>query len=126
MRTRTLSLVLFGTTALAAAVVAACSSDSTDPGQPQTGNDAGGQSDTSTPPADDGSPGQDAQNDTNPPPGGVTFKYNPQWKGVKGVDVYGAFGKSDDWKAPFVSLADDGSGTFTGTAAVPPGQVAYV
>ena len=126
MRTRTLSLVLFGTTTLAAAVVAACSSSSSDVA-PTSGPDGGGQADTSTPPpASDGSPGQDAANDTSPPSGTVTFSYTPAWKGATKVEVLGAFGTATDWKQPIATLADDGSGTFTGTAAVPPGQFTYV
>ncbi len=123
MRTRTLSIVLFGTTALTAAVVAACSGSSSDVAPTPT-PDGGGQSDTSTPPAD-GSPAQDAPLDTAAP-GSVTFAYAPAWKGATKVEVYGAFGTATDWKQPFTTLADNGSGTFTGTAAVPPGQFPYV
>jgi hypothetical protein len=124
MRTRTLSLVLFGTTALAAAVVAACSSDSGDAAQPKPTSDAGDQPDTAAP-ADDGAATPDARNDTSTG-GGVTFRYTPAWKGATKVEVYGAFGTAMDWKQPFLTLADDGSGSFTGTAQVPPGQIPYV
>ncbi len=123
MRTRTFSLVLFGTTALVGAVVVACSSSSSDGGATPT-PDGGGQADTSTP-TDDGSSTQDAPIDTSKG-GGFTFRYAPAWKGATKVEVYGAFGAATDWKQPFATLADDGSGTFTGTAVVPPGQFIYV
>lgn len=123
MRTRTLSLALFGTTALAAAVVAACSGSDSVSAPPAP--DAGGPPDTGATPPDDGSSAQDAPADTRVG-SAVTFSYTPAWKGAKKVEVYGAFGTATDWKQAFVALADSGSGTFTGTAQVPPGQVPYL
>src|SRR5690242_225074 len=51
----------------------------------------------------------------------VTFSYRPAWQGVTSVGVIGAFGTSDDWdKAkPYLTLTDDGSGNYTGTAMLP-------
>jgi hypothetical protein len=49
----------------------------------------------------------------------------PRWKGVTSVDVYGGFGQSTDWTMPFLSLTNDGSGTFTGTHALPNGTYNY-
>ncbi len=59
-------------------------------------------------------------------PSQVAFSYNPSWAGVKTVEVLGAFGQGTDWKAPFLMLSDDGTGTFKGTALLPAGQYAYV
>ena len=56
----------------------------------------------------------------------VGFSYTPQWSGVKAVSVYGGFGQGTDWTAPFLTLTDDGSGTFKGQATLPNGQYAYV
>jgi hypothetical protein len=56
----------------------------------------------------------------------VTFRYTPGWKGVTEVAVLGGFGQATDWTAPLVTLADDGSGSFTGAALVPAGQYLYV
>jgi len=69
--------------------------------------------------------GQDAANDVAAPVT-VTFTYTPQWTTVTAVTVYGGFGQSTDWTAPFASLTNSGSGTFTGTASLPPGQYLYV
>ena len=79
------------------------------------------------PPAE-ASPGTEAGPPDAGPPQAVTFAYTPSWKGVKTVEVYGAFGQSTDWTAPFVTLADAaGTGTFTATSpALPTGQYAYV
>ncbi len=57
----------------------------------------------------------------------VTFSYRPSWKGVKSVEVLGGFGLSSDWKQAFVTLSDDGTGTFTGTAlALAAGHYPYL
>ncbi len=54
------------------------------------------------------------------------FCFRPQWTGVKQVDVYGQFNLVSDWKSPFVSLTDDGSGTWVGKATVSAGSYPYV
>jgi hypothetical protein len=56
----------------------------------------------------------------------VTFSYTPGWAGVVSIDVVGQFGLSTDWTAPLVTLHDDGSGTWTGTAELPPGSYPYL
>ena len=58
--------------------------------------------------------------------GEADFCFRPQWPGVTSVDVYGGFGQATDWTQPFVSLANDGSGTYTGTATVANGSYPYV
>lgn len=125
MRTRTLSILFFASTSIAAALAAACSgSDAADPLGPKDQADSG-HPDTSLPPTGDSAP--PVTPDTGPPPSNtVTFKYVPSWIGVKTVTVLGAFGTAMDWKQPFVTLADDGKGTFTGTATLPAGQYLYV
>jgi len=59
-------------------------------------------------------------------PGAVTFAYAPQWSGVTAVTVWGGFGQSTDWTAPFLTLTNDGSGRFVGQATLPAGQYLYV
>ena len=49
----------------------------------------------------------------------------PQWSGVTSVDVYGGFGLATDWAMPFLTLTNDGSGTFTGTKALANGTYNY-
>ena len=56
----------------------------------------------------------------------VMFSYHPQWSGVTAVTVIGAFGRSDDWTMPFATLTNDGTGTFTAMATVPPGDHMYL
>jgi Carboxypeptidase regulatory-like domain len=56
----------------------------------------------------------------------VTFSYTPEWTTVSAVSVYGGFGQSTDWMMPLLTLNDNGSGTFTGTAQLPAGQYLYV
>ena len=58
----------------------------------------------------------------------VTFHYRPSWSGVTAVSVVGGFGTATDWMVsqPLVTLADDGSGTFSGSVALPAGQYPYV
>jgi hypothetical protein len=58
--------------------------------------------------------------------GEADFCLRPQWPGVTSVDVYGGFGQATDWTQPFVSLTNDGSGTYTGTATVANGSYPYV
>jgi len=53
--------------------------------------------------------------------------FRPQWPGVTAVEVYGGFhGDNTDWTAPFLALTDDGSGTFTGSAALADGTYPYL
>lgn len=56
------------------------------------------------------------------------FRYRPSWAGVTQVTVLGGFGMASDWmpSAPLAKLADDGTGTFTGSAELPNGQYLYV
>src|SRR5438067_4052514 len=59
--------------------------------------------------------------------GHAYFCFRPQWPGVTSVDVYGGFhGDATDWTQPFVSLVDDGTGTFTGSAALADGSYPYM
>lgn len=58
--------------------------------------------------------------------GQVSFCFRAQWPGVTSVDVIGGFGQSGDWSTPFVSLKNDGTGTFTGTASLPNGSYPYL
>src|ERR1700733_5749099 len=95
MRTRTLSIIFFATTSIAAALAAACSgSDAADPIGPKAQNDSG-TPDTSLPPTDS-SPSPTTDTGTPPTSNTVTFKYVPSWVGVKSVTVLGAFGTTTD------------------------------
>ncbi len=67
---------------------------------------------------------QDVVSDAGPMT--VTFTYTPQWTTVTAVTVWGGFGQTTDWKMPFATLTNNGSGTFTGTASLPAGQYLYV
>ncbi|HTR49429.1 MAG TPA: hypothetical protein VMJ10_01905 [Kofleriaceae bacterium] len=58
--------------------------------------------------------------------GHADFCFRPQWPGVTSVEVYGGFGQATDWTQPFVTLTDDGSGTFTGGAALANGNYPYM
>jgi hypothetical protein len=60
--------------------------------------------------------------------GTTTFAYKPGWAGAKEVDVIGGFGTSDDWdvKKPYLTLVDDGTKNYTGSAVLPAGTYAYV
>ncbi|HEY1557434.1 MAG TPA: hypothetical protein VGF94_21510 [Kofleriaceae bacterium] len=58
--------------------------------------------------------------------GHADFCFRPQWPGVTSVDVYGGFGQATDWTQPYVSLTNDGSGTFTGGAALVDGSYPYL
>lgn len=58
--------------------------------------------------------------------GQASFCFRAQWAGVTSVDVVGGFGQSGDWTTPFVSLKNDGTGTFTGTASIPNGSYPYL
>jgi len=74
----------------------------------------------------------DAATDSSPDatpdaaPQAVTFSYTPGWSGVVSVDVIGQFGQSTDWTAPLVTLHDEGSGTWTGTAELTAGSYPYL
>src|SRR5215469_2493409 len=58
--------------------------------------------------------------------GQATFCYRPQWPRVTSVSVYlSQNGQSSDWSAPFLTLTDDGSGTFKGTASIPDSSTGY-
>jgi hypothetical protein len=58
----------------------------------------------------------------------VSFSYKPSWSGVTAVKVFGGFGQATDWdpKNPFLTLSNDGSGTFTGSAMLPAGSYSYL
>jgi hypothetical protein len=82
--------------------------------------------------AQDGS--ADIDGDTGPPVpmapcpsrGNSTFAYQPAGPGVTGVEVYGGFGLTGDWKQPLMTLTQGPDGTFTGTATLPDGQYSYL
>lgn len=59
-------------------------------------------------------------------PSTVSFAYTPSWTGVTAVSVLGGFGQTGDWTSPFLTLTNDGSGTFRGTASLAPGAYLYV
>jgi hypothetical protein len=96
-----------------AASLIACSSN---PSNDDAGTDASSQNDVVT--------NDVAQNDSGA--NDVTFAYSPQWSGATAVAVYGAFGQSTDWTAPFLTLTNDGQGNFTGKTTLPTGQYLYV
>jgi carboxypeptidase family protein len=79
---------------------------------------------SSSQPAVDGGGDDDASPDSSSLTT-VTFSYTPGWDGILSVDVLGAFGRSDDWTAPLVTLTASG-GTFTGTAQLPDGTYPYL
>ncbi len=58
--------------------------------------------------------------------GNVSFCFRSQWAGVTSVDVIGGFGQSGDWKTAFMTLANDGTGTFTGTTSLVDGSYPYL
>ena len=58
--------------------------------------------------------------------GKASFCFRAQWAGVTSVDVIGGFGQTGDWKTAFVTLTNDGAGTFTGAASLASGSYAYV
>jgi hypothetical protein len=45
---------------------------------------------------------------------------------VTSVEVYGGFGKGTDWTMPFLTLTNDGTGTFTGSATLANGSYPYI
>lgn len=58
--------------------------------------------------------------------GQASFCFRPQWPGVTSVDVYlSQNGQASDWSASFLTLTDDGTGTFTGTKAIPDNAAGY-
>src|SRR5258708_1779506 len=133
-----LSLVLLG-----ALVGCSANSDMADaqgtPGDAQQGSD-GAPWDGSTDAGMDGASttlglscalakGNFAPNACPAPAGGsgkASFCFRPQWPGVTSVEVVGAFGQSGDWKMPFTTLKDDGSGTFITTVSLQDGAYAYI
>lgn len=58
--------------------------------------------------------------------GHADFCFRPQWPGVTSVAVFGGFGQAGDWKDPLVTLTDDGTGTFTGSATIANGSYPYL
>jgi hypothetical protein len=59
--------------------------------------------------------------------GQVSFCFRAGWSGVTAVEVYGGFhNDASDWKMPFASLTDDGTGTFTATVALADGSYPYL
>lgn len=72
----------------------------------------------------DGSDGSDAAADADD--GAVVdgmpmhFTLTPHWAGVRSVEVYGSFGRSDDWTRPFLTLAFEG-GVWSAHGTLRPG-----
>jgi hypothetical protein len=58
--------------------------------------------------------------------GEVDFCYRAEWAGVTSVEVYGGFGQATDWTTPFLTLTNDGTGTFTGSASIADGSYPYL
>lgn len=58
----------------------------------------------------------------------VELSYSPGWPGVTSVTVIGSFGATGAWdpKKPYLTLKDDGSGTWRGSAAIPDGKYEYL
>jgi hypothetical protein len=61
-----------------------------------------------------------------PSPTHASFCFRAMWPGVTSVDVYGGFGTSSDWMRPLLSLHDDGTGMFSGTATLAAGSYPYL
>jgi hypothetical protein len=80
----------------------------------------GGSSNTTDPDSNQQNPDSSGGGDQS-----VVFNYTPGWDGVVSVDVVGAFGKSDDWTAPLVSLTNNG-GAWSATTTLPAGMYTYV
>lgn len=119
---RRLALVL---AASSVAVAAACSDDAAQ--VPITGAGVDADAATDAAPTTSEPASEAAAPDSTVPTRAVTFSYRPSWKGVKSVEVLGAFGQVTDWTLAFVTLTDDGTGTFTATApAVAVGHHLYV
>jgi hypothetical protein len=74
----------------------------------------------------DAATGADGGTETTDAGGNLAFSYHPSWAGVSMVTVWGQFGNANDWKAPFLTLNSDGSGTFSGSADLPPGTYPYI
>lgn len=55
----------------------------------------------------------------------VRFALAPSWPGVTAVEVFGSFGRSDDWTRPFATATRDGD-TWRATGELPPGTYSYV
>jgi hypothetical protein len=107
--------------ALATALALGCGDDTT----ATTGGDAGGGDDA---PATDAPQGTDAPTDTGGGMQSVTFAYHPQWPGATSVEVVGGFGQASDWSttSSFLTLTNDGTGTYSGSAMLAAGQYLYV
>jgi hypothetical protein len=130
MPSRALSFALVFGLVAAAVSLDACSGSS-DTSAQNAGFDASAADDggaTSDGGGDAGANDGSASDSASGPPQSVTFTYTPQWQGVKSVSVIGGFGQANDWSAtqPFVALASDGHGGFTGTAMLAPGSYLYV
>ena len=115
-------LLAFGVTNVAIGV--ACSGSDPDPASSSSGSpSAEAGADTAAPglpPSEAGADGSTAHP--------VTFTYRPSWRGVKSIEVIGAFGQGagTDWKMPFLTLADDGTGTFVGKTSLASGHYLYL
>lgn len=104
---------------LAVGLALGCSGDDSSPAAlPDGGGDVGTTTDA---------PSGDAPVDS-PATQSITFSYHPQWGSVTKVEVVGGFGQANDWSdtASFLTLNDDGSGTWTGTTTLPAGTYLYV
>src|SRR5450755_4121323 len=124
--------LFFGATTFAVGSSAiACGDDGAAPGANDSGSSVNsGGSDGST--NDEASVASDgAVFDVRVPDsggGGTSFAYHPGWSGVTEVDVIGGFGQSNDWDPnhPYLVLTDDGTGNYTGNAALPAGTYPYL
>ena len=58
--------------------------------------------------------------------GKATFCFRPGWRGVTAVEVFGGFHQATDWTAPFLSLTNDGSGTFVASVTLADGTYPYM
>jgi hypothetical protein len=67
----------------------------------------------------DGAPDVDTR-----PRSPVRFAMRPSWAGVRSVEVFGAFGRVDDWTRPFAVMALDGD-TWRVTSELPVGTYSY-
>ncbi|HEY8088501.1 MAG TPA: glycogen-binding domain-containing protein [Polyangiaceae bacterium] len=113
---------------LPASLLAACGTGS--PASPTMGD--GGGTDAVAPATDGG--GQEAAAEAGASDAGetgapvtVTFSYEPQWGGVKKVEVVGGFGMATDWSKSqsLITLTASG-GVYSGTATLPPGIYLYL
>ena len=116
-------LLAFGVTSVAVGIACSGSDSDATSSSSSGGPSAEAGAETAAPP-----PPTEAGADGSVTTHAVTFSYRPSWKGVKSVEVIGAFGQGvdNDWKKPFVTLAADGTGAFVGKTSLAAGHYLYL